>query len=137
MRKGMAHTREVLNGVKDSSPLRKVYVEGNDALIYQMVFNYLKAADDVFWRNAKQDSFIFRTIGIQAVFDILRKIASDAYDTKDISVSYFQNILLPAGKIDFSDPMFQNPSGSGRTFIRKEIEQAIATECSRQDHAAD
>ena len=44
MREGDAHTRNVLlEGPKDKSPLRSAYIEGNDAVIFKMVLNYLKA----------------------------------------------------------------------------------------------
>lgn len=93
MREGQAHTRKVLlDAPRDSSPLRNVYVEGNDALIYKMVSNYLKAADLVFWTNASEGSFIFRTIGVQAIFDVLRKIAADAYKGRDIRTKYFLDL---------------------------------------------
>lgn len=66
--------RELKDGPNDRSPLREAFIEGNDALIYKMVLNYLKASEDVFWKNASEGSFIFRTIGVQAIFDILRKV---------------------------------------------------------------
>lgn len=126
MREGDAHTRNVLlQGPKDKSPLRSAYIEGNDAVIFKMVLNYLRAADRVFWEDANEGSYIFRTVGVQAVFDILRKLASDAFENRDISSGYFEEVLSPAKKIDFSSTEFQNASGSGRTFIRKEIEKAI------------
>lgn len=126
MRKEEARARQVLNsGPKDTSPLREVYVEGNDALIYKMVLNYLKASDGVFWRDASQDSFILRTIGVQAVLDILRKLAVQSYADKDISVEYFRDKLAAAGDIDFAADQFRNPSGSGRTYLRNAIEERI------------
>tara|TARA_R110000787_G_C13419772_1_gene444787 strand:- start:77 stop:1306 length:1230 start_codon:yes stop_codon:yes gene_type:complete len=126
MREGDAHTRDVLwEGPKDKSPLRSAYIEGNDAVIFKMVLNYLKAADSVFWENANEGSYIFRTIGVQAIFDILRKLASDAFEERNISSGYFEKILTPAKEIDFSSTEFQNASGSGRTFIRKAIENAL------------
>lgn len=129
MREGGVHKRDVLReGPRDSSPLRDVYFKGNDALIYKMVFNYLKAADAVFWTDVSEGSFIFRTIGVQAVFDILRKIAAEAYENKDISTGYFEERLELAKEIDFSEAKFRNASGSGRTFIRKTIEKAIGIE---------
>lgn len=126
MRKDEVHSRDVLrSGPNDRSPLRDVFIAGNDALLYKMVLNYLKACEDVFWKDAKQDSFIFRTIGVQAVFDILRKLAGKSYNEKDISTSYFKEKIDKAANIDFSEEKFKNPSGSGRTIIRKEIESAI------------
>ena len=126
MRTGEAKPRSALqDGPRDRSPLRDVFIAGNDALIYRMVLNYLKACELVFWLGAKENSFILRTIGVQAVFDILRKLCSDAYERKDIRVGYFVELIEGAKGIDFADVEFQNPSGSGRTLIRKSIERAI------------
>lgn len=125
MRKDEASPRsELWNGPKDRSPLRKSFIEGNDALIYEMALNYLKASEKIFWSHAKRDSFIFRTIGVQSIFDLLRKIAKESLEAKDISVNYFTNLLRGAREIDFADDRFRNPSGSGRTMIRRAIEEA-------------
>ena len=125
MRTEKARKRECLEtGPKDRSPLRQVFIEGNDALLYAMVLNYLKACEAVFWSKVRVGSFIVRTIGVQALFDILRGLAGQAYQDRDISVSYFERIIAPAGEIDFAGDRFRNPSGSGRTYIRKAIEEA-------------
>ena len=119
-------TRECLaRGPNDRSPLRDTYVKGNDALLYKTVLNYVKACDDVFWSDIQAGSFIVRTVGVQAVFDILRKLARQAYLDRDISVGYFTEKIGAARDIDFSDDSFKNASGSGRTFIRKTIEDKI------------
>ena len=119
-------TRECLaRGPNDRSPLRDTYVKGNDALLYKTVLNYVKACDDVFWNDIQAGSFIVRTVGVQAVFDILRKLARQAYLDRDISVGYFTEKIGAARDIDFSDDSFKNASGSGRTFIRKTIEDKI------------
>ena len=112
-------------GPKDRSPLRNAYIEGNDALLYAMVLNYVHACEDIFWRDVPSGSFITRTVGVQAVFDILRKLAAGAYDDRDISQDYFADKLAPARYIDFTADAFKNASGSGRTFIRKTIEGKI------------
>ena len=126
MRKGKAGPRSRLRSApRDRSPMRDVFIDGNDALLYKMVLNYVKACDIVFWEDARGGSFIFRTIGIQAVLDILRKLAPQGYEQRNISVKYFTEKVTPAKDIDFSDDRFRNPSGSGRTLIRKTIERAI------------
>jgi DNA phosphorothioation-associated DGQHR protein 1 len=110
---------------KDRSPLRSAYLEANDLLIYTLVLNYLRACQQLFWENAGPKSYITKTIGVQALFDILRmKVARDAVAAKTISAQHFVSILKSASHIDFSDERFRNLSGSGRTFIRKEIEAA-------------
>ena len=129
MRKDKAHPREILkDGRKDNSPLRQEFVESNDLLIYTMVLNYLKASDEIFWKNADEDSFIIRTIGVQAIFDILRLIAKESLEAKDISVEYFLKELDGARKINFSRDVINSASGAGRTAIRKMIGKAIGIE---------
>ena len=126
MRKGKANPRSSLeSGSQDRSPMRSVFIEGNDALLYKMVLNYVTACELVFWRDASNSSFIFRTIGVQAVFDILRKLTANAYEDRNISVRYFTEKIAAAKEIDFAAEKFRNPSGSGRTLIRKTIEDAI------------
>jgi hypothetical protein len=110
---------------KDASPLRRLYLEGQDSVIYTLVLNYTIACDRVFWSRANDDSFIKKTVGVQALFDILRKIGADAYSGKDISVEYFEHRLSEAKDLDFSSDEFKNASGSGRTYIRHAIESKI------------
>lgn len=117
--------KEIATIRRDRSPLRNCYLNYEDAVIFQMTLNYLKTCEKIFWGSANEGSFIVKTVGIQALFDILRKVASTSYEARDISVEYFTNILQAAGDIDFSSERFRNASGSGRTMIRKAIEEAI------------
>lgn len=110
---------------KDKSPLRGAYFAAQDVVIYTMVLNYLIACQRVFWVLAPADSFILKTVGIQALFDILRKISAEAYERKVISVEHFEAILAPAGSLDFTEDRFRNASGSGRSIIRRAIEEQI------------
>lgn len=116
---------ELFDFRRDRTPLRDLYLKGNDALIYKIVSNYLSACNAVFWSGATAESFITRTVGVQALFDVLRSIADSAIENKNISVDYFNSILLPAANIDFSDVRFKNASGSGRSIIARTIKVAI------------
>lgn len=109
----------------DKSPLRNAYLESQDAPLYLLVLNYLKACELVFWANAQKDSFITKTVGVQALFDILRGISLSAFSDKDISVNYFVTRLAGAREIDFSVEKFRNASGSGRSVIRRAIEEKL------------
>ncbi len=111
---------------KDRSILREYYLDGNDSFIYKIILNYLNACENIFWKNAQPGAFIIKTIGIQAIFDILRMILPDAIASKDISENYFFNKLLPAKDLTFTEDKFKNASGSGRSIIRKAIEEKIA-----------
>ena len=109
----------------DQSPLRDMYIEGNDQMIYLIVRNFFSAVKETFWLEAKPESFIIKTIGVQALLDILRKLCPEAIDAKDISVRYFADRLAGAKNVDFGGAAFQNASGSGRTRIRKFIEVRV------------
>lgn len=116
---------DIRDSRKDQSPLREAYFDGQDVVIYTMVINYIAACQEVFWSCASENSFIFKTVGVQALFDILRKLAAESYETKVISQEHFKRILEPAGVIDFSTDRFRNASGSGRSIIRRAIEEEI------------
>lgn len=115
-------TREILRGYRrDKSPLRAAYIDVQDKVIYLMVRNFLTACNEIFWTKNDTNSFIIKTVGVQALFDILKILAADAYELKDIRVSYFKNILAPAATIDFTSSEFNNASGAGRATIRRSI----------------
>lgn len=114
------------NLLKDNSPLRTLYLEQNDGVLYQLLINYFTACQKILWNHASTGSFILKTVGIQAQFDILKKVANKAvFIDRKISVTYFESLLENAKSIDFSNEKFKNASGSGRKEIRDAIEVAI------------
>lgn len=126
MRTPIVRQRDVLrDGAKDRSPLREEFISANDTLIYKMVENYLEACQNVFWKEAPLRSYILKTVGVQALFDVLRKMAPVALEAKDLRVAYFEGKLRHAADIDFSAVEFQVPAGAGRSAIRRAIETII------------
>jgi DNA phosphorothioation-associated DGQHR protein 1 len=117
--------RALADGPKDRTPLREIYINGQDALIYGIVLNFLTVCDKLFWQKAKPSSFIVKTVGIQALFDILRGLALEAIEGEDATVKFFLRKLTPASSIDFSTVEFQNASGSGRSQIRRSLQAII------------
>lgn len=109
----------------DKTPLRNYYLDGNDVVIYQVVKNYLLACEETFWKKTTSDSYITKTVGVQALFDILKLYISSIVESRDISVGKFMDLLALAASIDFKDDSFKNASGSGRTFIKKAIQNEI------------
>jgi|688.fasta_scaffold17123_7 DNA phosphorothioation-associated DGQHR protein 1 len=102
----------------DSTPLRNYYLESNDKLIYLIVLNYFNASYKLLY---KKNSYIFKTIGIQSQFNLLKNILINYLDTdKDISVEYFKSLLKPCELIDFSDN-FYTASGLGKTRINNSL----------------
>lgn len=55
-----------------------------------------------------------KTVGIQALFDVLRDLAPKVLSGRDGSVDFFRGVLSKADKIDFAADAFRNPSGSGK-----------------------
>jgi DNA phosphorothioation-associated DGQHR protein 1 len=112
------------SGRKDSSPLRDLYLDKNDELFFTIVRNFLEACEDLFWHNAPRNSFITRTVGVQALFDILRLLAPRILGAKDASVPFMKAQLQNAAGLDFTLERY-NASGSGRTEVKKAIANAI------------
>lgn len=105
---------------QDKTPLRKYYLESNDLLIFTLAKNFFKAVSDHLWKEDER-SYIQKTVGIQALFDVLRSICNQAVDSKDISENFFANKLAPCQSIDFANDFFQ-ASGKGRQRIRNTLE---------------
>ena len=102
-------------------PFRQVYLDGNDAFIYAATRNFLNACNKVFWDQAKPESYIRKTVGVQALFDIFREIAVPMLDDEDMTEEAFIGRLEPAKGVDFADSHFRDASGSNRTRIRRII----------------
>ena len=112
------------SGRKDASPLRDLYLDTNDELFFTIVRNYLQACEELFWQGAPRNSFITRTIGVQALFDILRLLAPRVLAAKDASVTFMKLQLQNAAGLDFTLDRY-NASGSGRTEVKRAIAAAI------------
>jgi len=111
---------------EDSSPLRDLYIQENDKLLYALLVNYFTAVKNNIWDNASEGSFVIRTVGFQATLDILQKYLSIyGLEQKKFSVNFFNEYLEKAATIDFSDNFFKNASGSGRIVIRNCLELAM------------
>jgi len=115
---GKTRLRSLLeHGGNDEPPLRSVYIEGNDFLIYTIVKNFFNAAEEIFWKGNATPGFIQKTVGFQALFQILKLLLKEALVEKNVSSAFFQEKLRPASKIDFNDDFF-HASGAGKTRIR-------------------
>ncbi|MFK4792205.1 DGQHR domain-containing protein [Sphingobium sp. ZW T5_29] len=122
LRKAFFTRRSSLDlGRANGPPLRKVYIDGDDALIYAATRNFVNVADELFWRDADPKSFIRKTVGVQALFDIYREIVRPMLEAGDMTEQAFRQQLAPAREIKFEHVRFQNASGSNRTAIRRII----------------
>ena len=112
-------------GGADKTPLRELYRVGNDLAIYQVCRNFFAAAKEVFWDDSDERSFIGKTVGVQALFDVLRQTLSQKrIKIEDARKGAFMDILNPLGRVNFADAFFQ-ASGTGRTRIRNVLQLGI------------
>lgn len=112
--------RNMIAGIKDISPLRNKFIDLQDKLIYDIIVNYFNSVKEYLWNNVTTNTYIYKTVGIQASFDILRLILQ-RIDKSDINESLnFDKYIAPASNIDFSNSFFQ-ASGIGRSRIKNII----------------
>lgn len=125
---GSGRKREILSEAGSSRsrtkpPLRDLYLEVRDIVIYGLVLNYLTVVDELFWQKA-EPGFIRKTIGIQALFDVLAILLPEQLVSKDLKKEAWRLHLQKATKVDFTDRLF-NASGSGRGRVKKALLLAI------------
>ncbi|WP_157543908.1 ParB N-terminal domain-containing protein [Mucilaginibacter paludis] len=111
--------RKQLSKIKDDSPLRVLYLKGDaehDELIYNIVIDFFEVMKNYVWIHCAPNSFITKTIGIQASFDFLKRILLKESATLD-SIN-FTKWVKSFEKVDFSDTYFQQSSSVGRSRIR-------------------
>lgn len=102
---------------EDNAPLRDMYIQGKDKSLLELVNNYFMAVKDVLWKGQAQKSFITRTVGVLALFDLLREaLKAGRINREDVEQSA-RDFLEPASGVDFTDDFF-HASGAGRVRIR-------------------
>lgn len=102
----------------DTSPFRDAYRSALDEEIYSLLKNYFSEASSKLWAKASDRSYVRKTIGVQALFDILRYIGQDT-DMAAIpgrAGKIFENSSV----VDFSDGVYQ-ASGKGRVLVKNTI----------------
>jgi len=116
---GKRKSREELED--DKSPLRALFRATNDLAIYELIKNYFSAAAELFWKEAVPgNSSIKKTVGIQALFDVLLPLAPEAVMKKTLKKNFFREKLAPASGVNFRDDFFQ-ASGKGRVRIKNTL----------------
>lgn len=110
----------------DNTPLRRFYLDNNDLFIYKIIFNFFKVVErELFEQVVGQTSYIKKTIGIQALFMVLKEILNNNLDTdKNISQEYFKKYIDKIYGIDFTNN-FYTASGIGKSRIQNTILLAL------------
>lgn len=105
--------RDALSEIVDKSPMRPFYLINKDDEIYDRVASYFGVVKLVLWDEAPLGSYIVKTVGVLALFDLLRKIL-DLNPNEQNFLAY----INPVRYANFNDNFFQ-ASGVGRSRIRK------------------
>lgn len=119
-------SRRLLNERKDRSPLRELYINGNDGVIYRIIVNYFQAVENIFEESFEAGSALSKTIGIQGLFDVLRFYVSEKNKNLrlkdvDLTLSAFETMFDKSKNVNFSDDMFMKFSGVGRGRVKDAI----------------
>lgn len=101
----------------DKSPLREEYINKQDNFIFEAVYNFLQATKKTVWKVYDPKSYIFKTVGIQALFDLLKRILEKNKTTNE---DEFIKYLDQSNKYNFSSSSIQ-ASGIGRKDIRNAL----------------
>lgn len=106
-------TRKVLNGIRDNSILRELYLNNEDNEIYSILLKYFTSVEKILWSNAEMDSIINKTIGTSALYDVLKSLLE-----KDKSISDFDEYIEKLVCIPYTDNYF-SLSGKGKTRLKR------------------
>ncbi|MFL9709344.1 DGQHR domain-containing protein [Methylobacillus sp. Pita1] len=121
--KSIEHTksdRSSLQEIQDL-PLRSYFIQNNDRAIYDVIFNFFTAYRIVVLDKAHSDSYLLKTVGIQAAFDLLKKItATLPINADNYNIESLVKFLSPCSTIAKKDNRYQ-ASGIGRSEIRREL----------------
>lgn len=108
----------------DNSPLRELYIGGKDKTLLELITTYFGVVDELLWQGQSEGSFITRTVGVLALFDVLRDaLKADVIKVDDVEKTtriFFSN----AKGIDFGDDFF-HASGAGRGRIRNVLKTLV------------
>ncbi|SIT81967.1 DNA phosphorothioation-associated DGQHR protein 1 [Pontibacter indicus] len=110
-------SRSMVKPFKDSSPLRSHFLDKEDEVIYKIISTFLKVAKDTIWKEYNSKSYIYKTVGVQAVFDLLRRILEKEIISEEVD---FYKYLKNAVDYDFTKDTIQ-ASGIGRKDIRNAL----------------
>lgn len=99
---------------KDSVPLRGFYMSGkSDEIIYSIVRNIFCAVENVLCNDERKYSLFHKTVGIKAVFLVLRELLTNAIRLRDVSARMWANLLVSQNRVvRFNDGYLFGSSGT-------------------------
>lgn len=108
----------------DTSPLRGLYIGGKDKTLLGLITDYFSVIDELLWDGQKKGSFITKTVGVLALFDVLRDaLIAGVINIEDMPTSA-RELFKNARGINFGDDFF-HASGAGRVRIRNVLKSLV------------
>lgn len=102
-------------------PLRSFYLANNDKAIYNILFNYFYAVGQTVWKTSQPGSYLKKTVGVQALFDLLQYLLDKLEITEtNFSIVSLSERLKVCENLDPTGTKYQ-ASGIGRTDIKKDL----------------
>ena len=112
-------SRNLVSLQKDNSPIRHLYLDNEDNTIYTILIRFFFDVKNILWEKAKEESVIQKTVGILALFDLLKAILIEA---REENIAYesldYSKYLRPSQLVDFSDNYFST-SGLGKGRVKR------------------
>src|SRR5205085_1654239 len=104
------------------------YIASNDKAIYTLLCNYFVAIRETVWAHSGAGSYLFKTIGVQALFDVLRALlAATPITAANFSAATLTKLFQPCSNLDPDGRKYES-SGIGRSAIRKDLLHALKLE---------
>lgn len=103
----------------DRSVLRSLYLENKDDEIFAILNAYFTAVNEKLWLNAHQKSVVTKTIGISALFDLLKAILKNN-PTENSFGSYIDRIA----DVQFDSDYF-SLTGRGKTRLKRVLKYRV------------
>jgi DNA phosphorothioation-associated DGQHR protein 1 len=102
-------------------PLRSFYLANNDKAIYNILFNYFYAVGQTVWKTSLPGSYLKKTVGVQALFDLLQYLLNKLEITEtNFSIVSLSERLKVCENLDPEGTKYQ-ASGIGRMDIKKDL----------------
>ena len=103
---GEGRTRALLINNPHNSPLRDLYLMNKDRTIYDIIFHYFTAVNNILIPTINTNHVFKRTLGIQALFDFLKEITKIKGTDFKYTTEYFEELLNPVKSINFNIPFY-------------------------------
>jgi len=123
--------RKTLDKWTGNTPLRSKYIDYDDEYIEHIIFEFFNCLDEKLWKSQNSDSYLLKTIGFNASFDLFKTYlikSKGAFDKNK-----FNDLLNNLVDIDYGH-IFFTASGIGASRMKnifyikcgyKELEELI------------